>query len=664
MHGSCGALAVLQITLGYVVCLTKAEHLADERCQILDSCESLHQSPEQALLQASKSIRKHVSGDSGPNEQLTQELAEISADLSSEQVKQVLELASSMNRSNARNAQRPATVRLIDVLSNQPGGLSKGVPKGVNMTKRGVDLNVDRSSPDDPELLPSATRAEVDPTLELKSGEEEIERTAKMAKFIVVPICIVFFIIYNIVTIMEKLEITFIPESGVVIMIGIVLGYFMKRFAMLDFFNDQEAWAHLNTVVLNLVLLPIIIFSSGWSVRRQDFFSQLPYILMFAVVGTAIATTVVASLIVFTGSYGFHSIVGWRTAFVYASLISATDPVATLGTYAKLKVEPLLNIMVFGESTINDAVAIVLFKVFNDNAYFFDPVTGDSLQIGMPLLYNILYGIAEGSLVSLCLGVALGMVYCVIAKWCEMKTNSNGQILVIFISCFLTYSIAESLELSGIIAVTFCSLLMGVYMPPHLSAEGFERSSFFLEQVAQLADSAVFLLVGVSVTQLTLKGWYFGLWVMLFCLIGRACATLPIAGFVNSLKAARGMLEGTEKEGCHLLSRSHIFMIWHAGLRGGIALALAWELGKWVDEVEGPGTRKSLQTATFLTIVVFLAVFGGTTSWALKYTGIPIGTDEPEDVLSSTEGTGQSNRILQAIDQQFLTPLLIGDVKK
>jgi len=521
-------------------------------------------------------------------------------------------------------------------------------------------LSVNATQPsDDPPIMASHLPGEIEPTIGVEAEQED--KTRMLAKFFVVPISIVFFIVYNVSTMMEKLEITAIPESGIVIAIGVLLGCFMKKYTQMDFFEDDESWAELNSAMLNLMLLPIIIFASGWTLRRQDFFSQMPYILLFAVVGTLISTSVVAGLIVMTGRMALHNVTRWRTAFAYASLISATDPVATLSTYTKLRVHPLLNIMVFGEATINDAVAIVLFKVFNSNANFLDPATGIELYIGPRLLTNIGWGVFKSFFGSLVMGVGLGMFYTLIAREMDMRQNKKGQILVIFASIYLTYAAAESVGLSGIIAEIFCSLVMGVYMRPHLSTDGCALATFFMEQIASLADCAVFLLVGVSVTQLTTKGWYIGLWIILFCLIGRFCSVVPIACIVNSLKAARGAATGIEREGWNTLTPQHVFMIWHSGLRGGIALALAWELGNWVDEAEGAGTKKALQTATFLVILVFLIVFGGSTSFCLKYLGIPIGTDEAEDVLSKTESTGEGHGFLVALDKKILSPLLIGD---
>ena len=49
-------------------------------------------------------------------------------------------------------------------------------------------------------------------------------------------------------------------------------------------------------------------------------------------------------------------------SFAFGSMISAVDPVATLAIFHALNVDPTLNMLVFGESILNDAVAIVLTK--------------------------------------------------------------------------------------------------------------------------------------------------------------------------------------------------------------------------------------------------------------------------------------------------------------
>lgn len=47
-------------------------------------------------------------------------------------------------------------------------------------------------------------------------------------------------------------------------------------------------------------------------------------------------------------------------SFAFGSLVSAVDPVATIAIFHALDVEPVLNMLVLGESILNDAVSIVL----------------------------------------------------------------------------------------------------------------------------------------------------------------------------------------------------------------------------------------------------------------------------------------------------------------
>mmetsp|Transcript_29836 Transcript_29836/g.47655 ORF Transcript_29836/g.47655 Transcript_29836/m.47655 type:complete len:672 (+) Transcript_29836:74-2089(+) len=489
--------------------------------------------------------------------------------------------------------------------------------------------------------------------------EEPAEKKHVYARYVVAPLSFVFFAVFTLSTVMEKLNITEIPESAILIFFGGLLSVFSSMYGMQ---LSDEVFQHVMPKTLNLVFLPILIFGCGWTIRRQDFFSQFPYILLFAFVGVALSTLVIGFLIYMTGSYGLHSVTTIRTAFAYATLISATDPVATMSTYAKLKVEPLLNIMVFGESIINDAVAVVFFNVLNSDHFMLN--SKGQTMTGLQLGGSIAWGIGKIFFGSVIVGVGLGMIYTVIARCAEMHENKKGQILVILASCYLTYALAESINMSGIIATMFSGVLMGVYMRPHLSTEGSLLATFFVKQLSTLADAGVFLLVGFAVMQLTTNGWYFGLWVMLFSLIGRAASVYPVGFAVNALKMGLGKANGVPPEGWNMLSSAHMFMMWHAGLRGGIALALSLELGKWVDVIDGPGTRRTLQTATFMLIVAFLLVFGGSTSYFLKKLGIRLGVDDPPDALSKTESMGRLRGFIRAIDKKILSPLLLGDQNK
>jgi len=487
------------------------------------------------------------------------------------------------------------------------------------------------------------------------SYKEPVVKSHKMAKWIVAPLAFAFVLVFTLGTLLERSGMDWIPESAMMIIAGIVLGVLMKYQTHFDVFEEEEIFADFNSTILNLVLLPVLMFSAGWSVRRKDFFSQFPYILLFATVGVAISTLVVAFLI-----HNFTRVTQWRTALAFGTLISATDPVATLATYEKLKVEPLLNIMVFGESVINDAVAIVVFNVFNADDFMEDS-SGHKVG-GWRLLLNVNGGILKIFFGSVALGIALGMLYTFVAHKADMRDYKKCQILNIVASCYLTYAISEGVAMSGIISTLFAGLIMGMYMRPHLSHEGSLLATFFVKQLSMLADAAVCLLIGVSVVHLCEEGWILGIYLVPFCLIGRAASIFPLGHISNFFKRRMGAIHGTDPDDCHYLTPQQMFMMWHAGLRGAIALTLCLELGSWVDVIEKPGTRKVLQTATFFLICTFLIVFGGSTKYCLQHFKIVMGQDFASDYLYKTEKFGPMRELLTRLDQAVFGPLLLDGV--
>eukprot|EP00928_Gymnodinium_smaydae_P026863 TRINITY_DN20962_c0_g1_i1.p1 TRINITY_DN20962_c0_g1~~TRINITY_DN20962_c0_g1_i1.p1 ORF type:complete len:606 (-),score=142.83 TRINITY_DN20962_c0_g1_i1:194-1873(-) len=446
-----------------------------------------------------------------------------------------------------------------------------------------------------------------------------------------------------------------VPESALVMMSGAFIGGLVH----VVLHNHPSPWAtqdnfhEMSSVVLNLVLLPIIIFESGWSLRTKDFASQIVHILIFAIVGTLLSMVTVASLMMFLSRLGtgVFANLSWRLALCYGILISATDPVACLATYSSLKVEPLLNIIVFGESTINDAVAIAIFRVLN-NDHLFTSREAVTKACVLNLLW-LLFG-------SIVLGFVLAFGITLMLRITHMGKTPNTAMLFIYSSSFVAFSLAEGVfELSGIIVVLFESIFLGIYTRPLLSSEGFMLASFFLKQCASLSDMAVFLFAGVFMWVTTYDGLVAALWIMLFCLVGRAVAVFPLGVLVNRIKTAHGTFYGLPEAAWHKLSKGHLVAMWWAGLRGGIALVLCLDLGRWADE-GWPEARQTLRNATFVVVCTFLVCFGGTTSPLLKVLGIPMGREVADDHLYRT-ATQSLQLFLRCLHRRVMLPILVGD---
>merc|ERR1719491_551353 len=105
-------------------------------------------------------------------------------------------------------------------------------------------------------------------------------------------------------------------------------------------------------------------------------------------------------------------------------------------------------------------------------------------------------------------------------------------------------------------------------------------------------------------------------------------------------------------------------MMWHAALRGAIALTLCMQLGDWVDALDGPGTRQALQTGTYLMICVFLIVFGGSTQFLLRKLGIPMGSAVPKNLLYNRETSGWFHDAAHYVNEHVMMPLFVGEDRK
>ena len=180
----------------------------------------------------------------------------------------------------------------------------------------------------------------------------------------------------------EKFHFHYIHESGMCMLIGLI-------FSALDFYlrPDKDIASELKFdehIFFNLILPPII-FAAGYNLKRKGFYKYFLYILSFGLLGTIINFLLVAPLTWLANHYNlfYVSHVGHNLQYMvdenpniynqtlnfsikeillFSAMITATDTVAAL-TFVNEESDPKLFAILFGEGVINDAVAIVLYKV-------------------------------------------------------------------------------------------------------------------------------------------------------------------------------------------------------------------------------------------------------------------------------------------------------------
>lgn len=143
---------------------------------------------------------------------------------------------------------------------------------------------------------------------------------------------------------------TMFPESCLLIVVGVIIGVIL-------FYATTLHVQPLTPNTFFFYMLPPIILDAGYFMPNRMFFDNIGTILLMAVVGTIWNVATIGSTLWACGQFGIYDI-PILDLFLFASLISAVDPVAVLAVFEEIHVNEVLYIVVFGESLLNDAVTV------------------------------------------------------------------------------------------------------------------------------------------------------------------------------------------------------------------------------------------------------------------------------------------------------------------
>ena len=131
---------------------------------------------------------------------------------------------------------------------------------------------------------------------------------------------------------------------------------------------------------------------------------------------------------------------------------------------AVLDVDPVLNMLVFGESILNDAVAIVMTIAVIESADSSQADVGILSQIGGGL--SRFFGVFFG---SAAIGILVALLSSLVLKHIDLYTNPSLEFALMLCFIYTPYALAEGVHLSGIMAILFCGLVISHYTHYNLS---------------------------------------------------------------------------------------------------------------------------------------------------------------------------------------------------
>jgi len=327
------------------------------------------------------------------------------------------------------------------------------------------------------------------------------------------------------------------------------------------------------------VLLPPLVFEAALQLEWKRFRDELPLTLMLAFAGVAIAAAIVAA--------GMHLIVGWSWigAALFGTLIAATDPVSVIASFREMECEPRVSMVVESESLLNDGVAAVGFVLLSAIAAGASPDAGSIIPA---FLWTLGGGVAVGVAVSIAILLMVG------------RTNDPlVEITLTVLAAYGSFLLAEHFHASGIMSALTAGLLVGSADKPVLSKAGQDRVHWVWAFFAFLANSLVFILIGLNEAGQPLHrlGLVAAAIAILLVLAGRGLSIYPLAVL---FRWSRWRLEP-----------SYQHTLFWGGLRGALALALALAVPASVPE------RGAIILTAFAVVAFSILVQGLTMPWLI-----------------------------------------------
>jgi CPA1 family monovalent cation:H+ antiporter len=346
----------------------------------------------------------------------------------------------------------------------------------------------------------------------------------------------------------------------------------------------------LTSELILALFVPPLIFEAAFHIEFRLLRANLLTILVLAIPGVLLTTGLVGLIV-------WSSIEQMRltSALVFGALIAATDPVAVVALFRALGAPKSLTVLVEGESLLNDGTAIVIFMLLLAAA-----VPAGVADHAEP--FNALGAVLDFVRVSaggVLIGVGLGWI---VAQLIARLDDYLIETTLTTVLAFGAYLLAERVHVSGVLAVVGAGIVNG-----NIGTRGMSPTTRivlfnFWEYLAFVANSLIFLLIGLDVNIPHIAANIFPISVaVLAVLVSRALVVYGLTWLTGRFQPLA-------------LAYRHT-MFW-GGLRGAISLALALSLPPSFAE------RELVRVMTFGVVLFTLLAQGTTMQMLLRRLGL------------------------------------------
>jgi CPA1 family monovalent cation:H+ antiporter len=340
-----------------------------------------------------------------------------------------------------------------------------------------------------------------------------------------------------------------------------------------------------------LLFLPPLLFSAAFFTSPRDLARYARPIGMLAI-GLVLATTLIVGVIVHT----LAPAIPWAVAFLLGAVVSPPDAVAATSIAQRLGLPRRVVIILEGESLVNDATALVAYRLALVAA-----VHG-SFSLGEAAISFVLVSIG---------GVVIGLIagWLIVAVLGRVE-DPPVEVLLSLLAPFGCWLPAEALGVSGVLSVVTAGIVVGRHISRITSSDTRVLASGVWQMVVFSLTGLVFILIGLQLPTILetlrasrsfgeLASW--AVVVAVTVIVVRLMWVFPSAYLPRTLSAKIRKRETMPPP-------RNVLIIGWAGMRGVVSLAAALALPLNTDS-GAPFPERDL--VIFLTFSVILATLVG-----------------------------------------------------
>jgi monovalent cation/hydrogen antiporter len=238
--------------------------------------------------------------------------------------------------------------------------------------------------------------------------------------------------------------------------------------------------------VVFLVFLPPLLQSAGYWASPKELAAELVP-LIWLVLGLTLATMVAVAAV----AQAVIPSINWAEGFVLGAIVAPTDPVAAIATFQRVGVTDRVATLVEGESMVNDAVALVAYKVAVVAVVTGTLTAGEAID---DLVVGVIGGVAIGLVVSGIGQIAL-----------RRLDDAPLAILLTVFTAYASFALADGIGASGVLAAVSSGLFSGWRSHIIFDADMRLNAQSFWRTLVFALNAILFVLVGEQFPEILRK---------------------------------------------------------------------------------------------------------------------------------------------------------------